>query len=135
MQRDAPPAYTEALTFPKANIPSPSLPIEEVAKTLNVPPCNYVTISKKHNSVKNTILLDPTLALPATAIGTRPKRGQRENLHLSVKHGSIITDVNVVAGAPTAWPVRATIRAESKHGSVFLRIVSCSRYSLVARSF
>jgi len=134
-----PPSYTDAGAHagPSTQRALPEEPLPDVQAT------NFLVISKKHDSVKGTFVIDPTMHVPDELRGeprlSASSDGTKKNLVLESVHGSINADVWIVSGASTGR-VRerpASMVASSTHGSLTMRLhADCSvqPFSLLAKT-
>lgn len=97
---------------------------------------NFVQMIRKEGSVKGTWIIDPTLVIPPALLPPLPDgaaEGDRKNLHLQSKEGSVYGDVYI---KPTSYEVLSTMKRSgkisiygmSKEGKVELKIVSHTRF-------
>ncbi|KAF8908550.1 hypothetical protein CPB84DRAFT_162980 [Gymnopilus junonius] len=110
-----------------ASLQSASSSAEVVAKTVN-----YVSITRVHNSVKETLIIDPSLFVP---MFLRPPllpgetEETRKNLRLESTHGHVYADVTLVAKDDNANDTdtpkknkRVVINMKSTHGGITAKI-------------
>lgn len=93
---------------------------------------NYVSITREHNSVKETLIVDPSLFVPQFL---RPPllpgetEATRKNLHLESTHGHVYADITLVdTGAPDGNTVdlrreRVVMKLVSSHGGITAKVV------------
>lgn len=111
-------------------------PAETVAKTVN-----YLLVSRVHESVEETLTLDPTLFVP---VFLRPPLmlGETEDTQSNLRLGSVFKKVSVEIAFPervgnvarSIDTKRAKIYIESTHGNISVRIVSGSFYTASSAS-
>jgi hypothetical protein len=73
-------------------------------------------------------VIDPSLSVPASFLSPHPEsQGPRPNLRLYTRNGSVKADIQIVLGINPGThvkvPERVLIHAESKNGSVTVRLV------------
>ena len=104
---------------------------------------NYVSITRTHSSVKETLIIDPLLFIPPflrPPLTSGETEETRNNLRLESTHGHVIADVTLVENSntetqPSQSKNRVKMLMRSTHGGVTAKIVSlpfvlCSRLSL-----
>lgn len=100
----------------KPNEPTYAYPVE----FMGIKPTNYISISRVHNSIKETFLLDPGLYIPPSV---RPSPEREENLRLESTHGAVYADVGIVPGSKGSTSRgRAKLWMKSTHGGVTAKI-------------
>ncbi|KAF9041614.1 hypothetical protein BJ165DRAFT_1490093 [Panaeolus papilionaceus] len=75
---------------------------------------NFVQMIRKEGSVKGTWIIDSTLIIPPALLPPLPDgtaEGDRKNLHLQSKEGSVYGDVYI---KPTSYEVLSTMKRPSK---------------------
>jgi hypothetical protein len=83
-----------------------------------------MAIEKRRGAINGPFLLDPTLSIPPGALSPLPSRAaRRDNLRCTSKHSSVTIDLYAVAGKPASGLARGTVLAQSKYGSVTVRLV------------
>jgi len=115
---EPPPTYASLQSAPSSS--------QIVAKTVN-----YVSITRVHNSVKETLIIDPSLFVP-TFLRPPLLPGEteetRKNLRLESTHGHVYADVTLVAKDDTndmdnsKKNKRVVMHMKSTHGGVTAKI-------------
>ncbi|KAF9072287.1 hypothetical protein BDP27DRAFT_1361133 [Rhodocollybia butyracea] len=77
----------------KSEAPLPALPTDQAPFVLpaNVKPSNFLSFTQKHNSVKGTFVLDPSLEIPSDWLPPLPEEETEEtrsNLYAKSEHGN-----------------------------------------------
>ncbi|THH07193.1 hypothetical protein EW145_g3546 [Phellinidium pouzarii] len=94
----------------------------------NVPASNFLTIKRENASIKGTYVIDPTLQIPpeepssSRALSADDDDNIKKNLNLHCKNGSISATVWLVGEDSQDELHRAAIDANSKNGSVNLKL-------------
>ena len=104
---------------------------------------NYVSITRVHGSLKETLIIDPSLFIPPflrPPLTSGETEETRKNLRLESTHGNINADVTLVENTNTEIYSsqrnnRVKMLMHSSHGGISAKIVSlpfvlCSRLSL-----
>jgi len=116
LSQDPPPTYASL---------QPSSSATSVVKTTN-----YVSITRTHDSVKETLIIDPSLFVP---LFLRPQLSlgeteeTRKNLRLESTHGNVSADITLVENTNTETHSlkknnRATMVMRSTHGGITAKI-------------
>ncbi|KJA15287.1 hypothetical protein HYPSUDRAFT_172720 [Hypholoma sublateritium FD-334 SS-4] len=121
LNQEPPPTYASLQSSP-ANGGSP-----QVAKTIN-----YVSIARSHSSVKETLIVDPTLAIPLflrPPLAPGETEETRKNLRLESIHGHVHADITLVDDAMLAGEIqpakrnrRVLMHMKSTHGGITAKI-------------
>ncbi|KAF8957380.1 hypothetical protein BDZ97DRAFT_1754077 [Flammula alnicola] len=98
-----------------------------VAKTVN-----YVSITRLHSSVKETLIVDPSLFVPLflrPPLGPGETEETRKNLRLESTHGSVFADITLVNDTDNASDMhsstrnqRVVMQMKSTHGGITAKI-------------
>jgi len=120
MPQDPPPMYTYVQSTPPLPEPSSSYTPNKV---------NYVSISRKHGHIKETLTVDPSLYIPESLRAPWPEgesQSSRANVRLESVHGHIEADITLVqdtkAASATHCLPRATLQLFSTHGGIKVTI-------------
>ncbi|KAF5324294.1 hypothetical protein D9619_011390 [Psilocybe cf. subviscida] len=118
VNQDPPPTY--------ASLQSPSPPAI-VAKTIN-----YVSISRQHNNVRETLIIDPALFVPyflRPPLLPGETEDTRKNLRLESTHGHVYADITLLERVEEVGDVaksnsnkRVQMRMKSTHGGITAKI-------------
>ncbi|KDR72720.1 hypothetical protein GALMADRAFT_143005 [Galerina marginata CBS 339.88] len=118
-QQEPPPTYASLQSSPSSS--------EIVAKRVN-----YVSITRLHSSVKETLIVDPSLFVPLflrPPLGSGETEETRKNLRLESTHGHIHTDITLVEHTenPNEIPSskknkRVVMHMKSMHGGITAKI-------------
>jgi hypothetical protein len=66
-----------------------------------VKPCNYLSLTRQHQSIKGLFIIDPTLHIPEyllPLLNDRKSEGDRKNMKLLSENGSVNADIYLVDG-------------------------------------
>jgi len=90
---------------------------------------NYISISRIHGNIKETLAIDPSLYIPNTLrppLSEEETEETRKNVRLDAIHGRIEADITLVEPSAVYKPEKkqATMQFSSIHGGIKLRIVS-----------
>jgi hypothetical protein len=124
-----PPAYTQTYSTASAASqdeppmqPPPPAPSSSSTPTQPLsPPTNYLNISRPNASIKGTYTIDPSMPMP----GVEPPLdadGNKLNMRLDTKNGSINAIVELIRGPDAKGPAR--FQTTSHNGSVTVTVVS-----------
>jgi len=100
-------------------------PSSSVARTVN-----YVSITRTHSSVRETLIIDPSLFIPPflrPPLTSGEKEETRKNLRLESTHGHVYADVTLVENTNTDIHSsqrnnRVTMLMRSTHGGITAKI-------------
>jgi hypothetical protein len=144
---DLPPAYapavldsqTSAANNDRTEIPrttsdvgpsSPSDPAGSSSSGSGLPsdvkPGNYILVSRQHESVKGTFVINPTLNVPEVALPPIPEGTDRDNIYLESSNRSVNANVHLYVppgSMPEKSSIRASLKAKANHGGVTFRVV------------
>jgi len=115
-EQEPPPTYASL---------QPSSSADSVVKTVN-----YVSITRVHNSVRETLIIDPSLFIPPflrPPLSLGETEGTRKNLRLESTHGHVNADITLVQNTNTdahssKRNVRVTMAMRSTHGGITAKI-------------
>jgi hypothetical protein len=119
-QEEPPPSYADSETALAPDTQTSARP----------QPCNFVSIIRKHSSVKGSFVIDPSIYIPDAHLpplqGDEKEEGRR-NLRLKSHHGSVDAEILLVddsSGEGSKVGVkRTTVDLGSHHGSVLAKVV------------
>jgi len=102
-------------------------PYESVQPVLPQP-CNFISIKRVNEAVKDTFVIDPSITLPPallTPLDDGTQERDRKNIHLQSVNGSVDVSVVFVTNddtKPGPSTKRSTIHAQSRNGSVTVKL-------------
>ena len=125
MPHDPPPTYTSLQSA--LPVPGPSSSLYTANNAVN-----YVSISRKHSHIKESLTVDPSLYIPESLrapLAEGESERSQKNVRLETVHGHIDAEILLVqdkATLETGSPQRATLQVTSTHGGIKVTIVSSS---------
>lgn len=133
---DAPPPYPSPPLSSSASSASGYPPHRRTSSTQsnsrmkmpNVPPTNFLIIKRDNNSIRESIIIDPSLPILDPDAELKPEE-ERKNLFVESKNGSVNMDVWLVdgmgteAGSSEGGSKRTVVDIGSKNGSVTVLLV------------
>ncbi|TFK65133.1 hypothetical protein BDN72DRAFT_773752, partial [Pluteus cervinus] len=122
-----PPTYNSSVDPDERRRLSSSPPPLPPKMPFGIKPTNFLYIHRKHDSIKESVAIDPTLMIPSVLLPPLPLGQVRENLKVESTHGSINLDIWLVPGATeslnTILRGRAVLAVKSEHGSINTQLV------------
>jgi len=119
LNQEPPPTYASLQSSPSGS--------ENVAKTVN-----YVSITRVHSSVKETLIIDPSLFIPLflrPPLASGETEETRKNLRLESTHGHVHADITLIESMETANQIssskrnkRVVMHMKSTHGGITAKI-------------
>ena len=93
---------------------------------------NFVSIIRQHSSVKETLIIDPSLLIPPflrPPLSLGETEETRKNLRLESTHGHVNADVTLIQNTngdthSSKKNSRVTMLMRSTHGGITVKIVS-----------
>jgi len=115
LSQEPPPTYASL---------QPSSSAASVVKTVN-----HVSITRTHSSVRETLIVDPSLFVPLflrPQLSSGETEETRKNLKLESTHGHVNADITLVENTNTEIPVsknsRVKMQMRSTHGGIIAKI-------------